>query len=175
MYGPLNAALSDSRQQMCVPRDGGHDDCVDSLASHQHMRSPAPALGAHAPGFNQDQPGSWLFGWDPGMLDRMQAADVYSGMSGIDHVSESGDASGCDAEEELDESMEREAMEEEEDEGNSGNSEPQDADDDEWGNGSRTLSGDSVGTEEVTDSSHDSHSDDQDEEEDDDSEGYFLV
>ena len=107
------------------------------------------------------------------MLDRMQAADVYSGMSGIDHVSESGDASGCDAEEELDESMERDAMEEEEDEGNS---EPHDADDDEWGL-ARTplgrLSDDSVDDthltqEEVTDASHDSDSDDQDEDEDDD-------
>jgi hypothetical protein len=167
--GPLNAVLSDSGQQMCVPRDGGHDDCVESLASHQIMRSPAPALSAQASAFI---PGSGLFSWDPGMLDRMQAADVYSGMSGIDHVSESGDASGCDAEEELDESMEREAMEEEEDEGNS---EPQDADDDEWGDGSRTLSDDSVGTEEVTDASHDSDPDDQDEDEDDDSDGCFLV
>ena len=106
------------------------------------------------------------------MLDRMQAADVYSGMSGIDHVSESGDASGCDDEDELEEMMEERAMEEEEDDENS---EPQDGDEDEWGDGSHTLSGGSVGTEEMIYSSDESGSDDEDADEDDESRFFSLL
>jgi len=209
-FAPVNAALSNAGQPMCIPRDGGHDDCAGTLASHELVRSAAPALSAHtlasmlmaaspssvvgqgadacrahASAHNaarlshdartgDDGGCQWggLFGWDPGMLDRMQAADVYSGMSGIDHVSESGDASGCDDEDELEEMMEERAMEEEEDDENS---EPQDGDEDEWGDdSSHTSSGDSVETEEMTYGSDDSGSDGEDADEDDDSMLVFL-
>ena len=99
-----------------VPKDGGHGDPLpspDGFLSGASAALPEMALlegvwrefsgpsgsmrggGVEGSGFV----GGGLPVWDPSMLDRMQAADVCSGMSGIDPLSDSGGASGCEDEE----------------------------------------------------------------------------
>ena len=146
-YAAAHAALDAACPQMCIPRDGGHDDCAEATHVVAYPHTPAQSTrsfpsentigrlsregvqGGDASCIQQGSmndssqslhPGPNVMwesgsdgignrgysslgggaGWDPGMLDRMQAADVYSGMSGIDHVSDSGDGSACDEESE---------------------------------------------------------------------------
>jgi len=104
-WSRLDACLyvSTNAQQFFIPRDGGHDDCTDVFGAARGTAGGGEVSAEHLHDtrdlvFEGVGVGAGAGEWDPGMLDRMQAADVYSGMSGIDQVSDSANGSDSDDE-----------------------------------------------------------------------------
>ena len=177
--GTHTALLDTGSHQLCIPRDGCHDDTTDAVrvptqpphahgALHAayivsaHSSDNNTALAESTGGFyalglgGMEMGSAGMFGWDPGMLDRMQAADVYSGVSGVGRLHDSGDGSACEEEGEEEDEVDddrddsHQDDDEDEDEYNS-NSTPRDADDtnsDEFSEGSQAQH--SQGSEEET-------------------------